>query len=152
MAQSHRGETRLYLWYSLCRDSLSFLRYKEVNSKNSQKSSNYKIVPVMLWPVADPRGGAIGAIANPPPREVEKITSFTIVVNFCAYFVGVPVISALFSNQAPSTINIMKIAVCRMRLVRYQLLLPRLVATSWLQSAAGQIFFSVISAIQEPKP
>ena len=40
----------------------------------------------------------MGAIA--PPREVEKITSSTTVVNFCADFVRVPVISALFSNQA----------------------------------------------------
>ena len=38
----------LFLVYIVCRDSLSFLRYKEVNSKNCQKSSNYKIVPVML--------------------------------------------------------------------------------------------------------
>jgi len=51
-----------------------------------------------------------------PPEKWKKITSSTIVVNFCADFVGVPVISALFSNQAPSTINIMKIAVCRMHL------------------------------------
>ena len=79
--------------------------------------------------VADPRGGGDGGDC-PPPREVEKNTSSTTVVNFCADFVGVPVISVLFSNQAPSTINIMKIAVCRMHLVRYQLLLPRLVATS----------------------
>jgi len=39
----------LFLAFIVCRDSLSFLRYKEVNSKNCQKSSNYKIVPVMLW-------------------------------------------------------------------------------------------------------
>ena len=78
--------------------------------------------------MADPRKG--GDAGDRPPREVEKITSSTTVVNFCADFVGVPVISALFSNQALSTINIMKIAVCRMHLVRYQLLLPRLVATS----------------------
>ena len=71
----------------------------------------------------------MGAIA-PPPEKWKKITSSTTVVNFCADFVGVPVISALFSNQAPSTINIMKIAVCRIHLVRYQLLLPQLVATS----------------------
>ena len=74
-------------------------------------------------------GGAMGAIA-PPPEKWKKITSSTTVVNFCADFVGVPVISALFSNQAPSTINIIKTAVCRMHLVRYQLLLSRLVATS----------------------
>lgn len=77
--------------------------------------------------MADPRGGDGG---DGPPEKWKNITSSTIVVNFCADFVGVPVISALFSNQAPSTINIMKIAVCRMHLVRYQLLLPRLVATS----------------------
>ena len=53
----------------------------------------------------------MGAIA--PPRKVEKNTSSTTVVNFCADFVGVPVISALFSNQAPSTINIMK--TCRLQ-------------------------------------
>ena len=40
----------LFLVFIVCRDSLSFLRYKKVNSKNCQKSSNYKIVPVMLWP------------------------------------------------------------------------------------------------------
>lgn len=85
---------------------------------------------VLSHPVVS--GGSTGGDGGdrPPPKEVEKITSSTIVVNFCADFVGVPVISALFSNQAPSTINIMKIAVCRMHLVRYQLLLPRLVATS----------------------
>ena len=68
-------------------------------------------------------GGGDGG-DRPPPREMEKITSSTIVVNVCADFVGVPVISALFSNQAPSTINIMKIAVCRMH---YEPKMPRAV-------------------------
>jgi len=43
----------LLLVFIVCRDSLSFLRYKEVNSKNCQKSSNYKIVPcdALIHPV-----------------------------------------------------------------------------------------------------
>ena len=47
-----------------------------------------------------------GRWGRSPPQRSEKITSSTIVVNFCADFVGVPVISALFCNQAPSTILI----------------------------------------------
>ena len=39
----------LFLVFIVCQDSLSFLRYKEVKSpKIVEKSSNYKIVPVML--------------------------------------------------------------------------------------------------------
>ena len=35
----------LFLVFIVCRDSLSFLRYKEVNSRNCQKSINFRI----LW-------------------------------------------------------------------------------------------------------
>ena len=76
-----------------------------------------------MVPGADPRGGGDGGDA-PPPEKWKKITSSTIVVNVCADFVGVPMISALFSNQAPSTINIMKIAVSRMH---YEPKMPRAV-------------------------
>ena len=79
--------------------------------------------------VADSRGGGDGG-DRPPPREVEKITSTTTVVNFCADFVGVPIISALFSNQAPSTIN----EDCR---------LQNAFSAVSVALAAGQIFFSL---------
>jgi len=49
-------------------------------------------------------GGSTGGGAIAPPEKWKKITSSITVVNFCADFVGVPVISALFSNQAPSTL------------------------------------------------
>jgi len=71
--------------------------------KSHSRTSLIRITSEAMQSRADPRGGAMGAI---PPREVEKNTSSTIVVNSCADFVGVPVISALFCNQAPSTILI----------------------------------------------
>ena len=74
-------------------------------------------------------GEAMGAI-DPPPEKWKKITSTTTVVNFCADFVGVPIISALFSNQAPSTIN----EDCR---------LQNAFSAVSVALAAGQIFFSL---------
>ena len=52
---SQGRNTPLFLVFIVCRDSLSFLRYKEVNSKNCQKSSNKNctsdalIHPVDSW-------------------------------------------------------------------------------------------------------